>query len=358
MHDARTGFDAVLLGDGTVLAVGDDFACHPGGASRGSERAEVYAPTADAWVEVESLNKPRKIPATVVLPDGSALVLGGYNSDDQPFSSTKVFTPATRTWTAGPLLEKARGAPLAAVINGGRILVLSDNPTKDGQSLQTSGEILDPATGRWSPAAALPPLVSIGSVVALSDGRVLGIGFDGHDSDPGPLGYLYDGSRDAWTGVDVPPVYGGMLVPLREAGALMVGGSDSSGFLDGDGRSTARVSRFDPGSGRWTDVAPMSAPRVDAHAVPLDDGRILVAGGADAVTGTRTLTSTEIYDPTADRWIAAGDLAVARKDGRVVLLADGTVLLIGGDDSYNTEGETPFCPDPFSTAERFDPDAS
>ena len=138
----------------------------------------------------------------------------------------------------------------------------------------------------------------------------------------------------------------------------MIGGSDASGFLDGDGRTTARVSRFDPQSaGQWANVAPMSAPRIVAHAVPLADGRILVTGGTDAVSGTRALTSTEIYDPSADRWTAAGDLQVARTDGRAVLLADGTVLLMGGDDSYNTEGGTPFCPDPFKTAERFDPAA-
>ena len=77
MVQARTGFDAVVLGDGTVLAVGDDFACYPGPASSGSETAERYDPTGDAWAEAPSLNKPRKEPATVVLADGSALVVGG-----------------------------------------------------------------------------------------------------------------------------------------------------------------------------------------------------------------------------------------------------------------------------------------
>ena len=67
MFKVRQGFDAVLLGDGTVLAVGSDSACVPGGAEPGSETAEVYDPIADAWVEVESLNNPRKVPATVGL---------------------------------------------------------------------------------------------------------------------------------------------------------------------------------------------------------------------------------------------------------------------------------------------------
>ena len=95
MVRARTGFDAVVLGDGSVLAVGDDFACYPGPAAAGSERAERYDPVGDAWIEAPSLNKPRKEPATVVLSDGSALVVGGLNDVEQPFSSTKRFATGT-----------------------------------------------------------------------------------------------------------------------------------------------------------------------------------------------------------------------------------------------------------------------
>ena len=89
----RQGFDAVRLGDGTVLAVGSDQSCAPGGAIEGSETAEAYDPTADTWSAVESLNKPRKSPATVSLASGRALVIGGLNADDIAFSSTKIFDP-------------------------------------------------------------------------------------------------------------------------------------------------------------------------------------------------------------------------------------------------------------------------
>ena len=66
-----------VLGDGTVLAVGSDFACQPGGAHSGSEAAEVYDPNVGTWTATASLNKPRKSFATLVMPDGDALVLGG-----------------------------------------------------------------------------------------------------------------------------------------------------------------------------------------------------------------------------------------------------------------------------------------
>jgi hypothetical protein len=101
MLRARTGFDSVGLGDGSVLGVGDDAACLPGPAEPGSETAERYDPATDTWTAAESLNKPRKSFATVVTQDGRALVLGGTNDEDQLFSSTKLFDPGTGRWSDG-----------------------------------------------------------------------------------------------------------------------------------------------------------------------------------------------------------------------------------------------------------------
>ena len=123
MTRERQGFDAVLLGSGTVLAVGSDSDCHPGGAEPGSETAEAYDPVADQWFVVDSLNKPRKSPATVVLANGSALVLGGTNSEDVSFSSTKLLDDPAGAWANGPLLEYARGRPIAVALDDGAALV-------------------------------------------------------------------------------------------------------------------------------------------------------------------------------------------------------------------------------------------
>ena len=345
MIRARTGFDAVQLGDGTVLVVGDDFACHPGGAVPGSERAELYDPIADTWVEVASLNKPRKSPATVALPDGSAMVLGGINSDDVPFSSTKIFSPETRTWTNGPLLDLARSEPLAAALADGRVIVA-------GSGDRTTSEIYDPARSSWERAAALPPNTDIRDIVSLSDGRVLALGFDHVDADPVPAGYLYDPQRDGWTAVEAPGVHGYVLAALTDGGALAIGGTD-----DGVERTSDRVRRFDPGSGRWAPVAPMLTPRIGPQVAVLDDGRMLVAGGAitqDDEIRSEALRSTEIFDPTTNGWSTADDLLEPREGGLAVVLEDGSVLVLGGSADFNTEGEVPWCPTPLTTVERFD----
>jgi hypothetical protein len=353
MLRARTGFDAVALGDGTVLAVGDDFACHPGGAVPGSERAELYDPVADAWTEVASLNKPRKVPATVALRDGSVMVVGGTNSDDFPFSSTKIFSPAGRAWSDGPLLTVARGAPLAVAINDGRILVVSERRTGG-----TTGEVYDPGTTTWAVTAPLSPTTSIDHLIGLSSGRALATGYDTSDTEPTPTAFVYHPARDTWTRVNAPEQFGYALVALRDGGALAIGGPDGGDLFGGTGELTGLVSRFDPDSGSWTKKGPLSSPRYGPQVALLLDGRVLVAGGQtgslDDAEAT-TVRTTELYDPEADRWSRAGDLLEPRKDGHALALADGTVLVLGGDDDYNTEGDTPWCPEPILSVERFAP---
>ena len=88
--------------------------------------------------------------------------------------------------------------------------------------------------------------------------------------------------------------------------------------------------------------------------VGLADGRILVAGGTspcDDLDGV-VLQSTEIYDPKSDRWSPGPDLLEPRQNAQGVLLEDGSVLILGGDASFNTLGETPWCPSPLTSVER------
>ena len=67
---------------------------------------------------------------------------------------------------------------------------------------------------------------------------------------------------------------------------------------------------------------------------------------------SRRAVTTELYDPVADAWSAGPDLLEPRKDGSALLLPDGSVLIHGGDASFNDQGDVPFCPDPMVSTER------
>lgn len=354
INRGRVGFDAVVLGDGTVLAVGDDFSCFPGGAMAGSERAEVYDPGADKWTEVKSLNKPRKMAATVILIDGSAMVLGGLNTEDVSFSSTKIFSPSTKTWTDGPLLTIARGAPAAVALADGRVLVVSTQGTEG----EASREIYDPESNEWSIAEPFPAGTGVERLIRLADDRVLGLGWDTTGTEPSPIAFLYDADADTWTPVTVPDRgFGYEVAALPDGGAVAVGGNDGGELFGGDGSLVTRVDRFDPATGQWSPVAPLTTPRMGFQAVALEDGRVLVTGGetgGTVDTAGETVRSTELYDPETDTWTAQGDILEPRKEGYLVALPHGNAaLLLGGNDDRNTEGATPWCPEPLSTVELF-----
>ena len=339
MLHGRVGFDAVVLGDGSVLAVGDDYACYPGGATAGSERAEVYEPAADRWIAVESLNKPRKTPATVALRDGSAMVIGGINSDDVSFSSTKLFAPTTRTWTDGPLLDVARGQPLAATMADGRVLVTSVVAVEETSSVMTA-EIYDPGGGSWSGAATLDgPYLD--TLVPLTDGRVLGVG---NAFEISLWLEIYDPKRDTWSAIEPAAEAGQQFVALPDGGILAIGGYVEA---DGGSRPTGAVQRYDPQANRWVEIGSLLTARAAPALAVLPDGRVLVAGGfsGDDFEGS-ALTAFEVFDPASGRSTALPDLLAPRMEAHLLVLLDGSVLLFGGSNSFNVHGDTPWCPGP------------
>jgi hypothetical protein len=319
----------------------------------GSEEAEVYDPVDDTWTRVEDLNKPRKTPASVVLSDGSVMVIGGLNPDDVPFSSTKIFSPSARTWVDGPLMIVARGTPVAAPLGDGRVIAVDWL----GSAERPTSEIYDPARGTWEPGLAFPERVDITALLALAGGSFLAIGDDFSGSDPGHIALMFDGGLEAATRVQSPQGSRYTLLALPDGDALAVGGMDSD--LGGDGGTIGWIQRFSVASARWETVATLATPRLASQAVVLGDGRVLIAGGStgdDFEPATEVLATSEIFDPATDTVEAGPLLLEPRRAGYAVALPDGTVLLVGGDAQLDP-GETPFCPTPLKTVERFWPGA-
>ena len=85
---------------------------------------------------------------------------------------------------------------------------------------------------------------------------------------------------------------------------------------------------YDPATRSFAAAAPMSIPRASHVAVPLPDGRVLVAGGWSGQSAT---ASAEIYDPATSRWAPAGEMNQPSESPIGVPLPGGRVLLIGGE---------------------------
>jgi hypothetical protein len=85
-----------------------------------------------------------------------------------------------------------------------------------------------------------------------------------------------------------------------------------------------------PAGPNWTRTGNLTAARSIHTATPLQDGKILVAGGYGA---TGALASAELYDPASGTWTPTGRLNTARYYHTATLLQNGMVLVAGGESS-------------------------
>jgi len=118
---------------------------------------------------------------------------------------------------------------------------------------------------------------------------------------------------------------------LLADGRILVTGGES--FLGGPG-ATNTAEMYDPAMGTWRYTnSPMSVARSLHTATRLPNGRVLIAGGFnDSGGGINILSSAEIFDPVAETFTVTAGMATRRSGHNAILLQDGRVLVISGDN--------------------------
>jgi Kelch motif. len=366
LNNPRADFATVSLVDGRALVTGGR---NQSDQSFSSTYVYDPRPGQETWSKAGLLGTARTAPAAATLPDGRVLVAGGYYrieptygrgapdgvlaayrpassqetesagprlADIEPpnvgsaLATAELFDPATDSWSATGPLNFARFGAAAVTLADGRVLVVGSGPGASGVSVDDraydSAEIYDPETGRFSLVGRLPDI----DRPALEK-----LGGPGANPVPGDDSVIEDV---------------GTIVALNDGDAVLVG---HAGYWKHAGEIT-RSFRFEARAGGWTEVGqtyvyvgePTEVPLVTlgvrrlagAMVARLPDGRVLVAGGAGAIpkgspySNTYTTASTELYDPATDTWWPLPPMPEARAGGATVVLADGSVLLVGGYD--------------------------
>jgi hypothetical protein len=292
-----------------------------------------------------SLNEARGLHTATLLPDNKVLVAYGSNSSSYTnaagyvgLSSIEVYDPGMGTFTE--IVGDDGGGVYghtATLLQNGEVLLAGGfvNSVWDygGSSSSDNGAgLYDSATGVFSGTGNMTANRGDHTATLLANGKVLIAG--GADQDPTGTGLasaeLYDPSTGTFTQTGSMAV-GRFLhtaTLLQNGKVLIVGGALTSAS---DPVATAEV--YDPSTGIFTMTGAMATAREQHTATLLADGRVLIVGGTTSTGATATV---EVYDPSTGSFSVTGSMAEARTFHTATLLPNGTVLVAGGGDENST----------------------
>jgi hypothetical protein len=316
MTTARSGHTATLLQSGQVLVVGGD--------NFDPATAEVYDPATNSWQKViNNLNAFRINHAATLLDDGRVLISGGapstlYTSPPIPnptLTAAEIFDPGddpvNGTWTLTSPMNDGRAYHTSTLLllPTGPVLVAGGFASAGGGDFGqplSSAEVFDPTTGAWSIISSMNNAHAGHTATLLSSDVV------------GQFEVLVAGGA----GMFEYSTFAELYEPPRVSatGGVVVGGS-------------------------WVPVGSMNVSRTWHTATalpPLSDfsrriQQVLVTGGGSGFSGNSSnAQSTEIYDSATGSWTLTGNMTTGRDIHIAALLADGTVLVAGGNPDEPT----------------------
>ncbi len=273
MASGRAAHTAAKLTDGRVLIAGGFTT-----GQRYLDTVDLFDPRSNTFSDAERMNTPRGSHTATTLADGRVLIAGGYNGNY--LDSTEFYDPKTKKFLPGPKLTVARSGHKAVTLNDGRVLLVGGTGT--GWTFLSDAEIFDPRENKFTATGKMAVARESHTATLLKDGRVLIAG--GHR-----------GRRQAIT------IFSSLEI-------------------------------FDPKNGKFETVGEMTIKRHKHDAILLNDGRVLIIGGANELDGGGIYSSVETFDPNSNRTEKIGDLLEPRfkLPGTSILLENGKVFIAGG----------------------------
>jgi galactose oxidase len=237
-----------------------------------------------------------------LLADGRVLINGGSND-----SATTIYDPATDTWSVGPLMNIPRAYNADTLLSTGQVLTLGGSYYDSAGN--KNGEIFTPSgtTGSWQTL----PGVSATNILTAD-----------------PAG-VFRADNHAW--LFAQP--GGMV--------FHAGPSKQTNWI-----STAGSGSITPAGNRGD-----SADAMNGNAVMYDIGKILTLGGATAYNDFGSAVNTQATNRAYTIDISGGpnnpvgfartsDMTYARSFSNSVVLPDGKVLVVGGEQHPQPYADT------------------
>jgi hypothetical protein len=259
------------------------------------------------------------------------LITGGFTRGENSLSSAEIFDPATNEFSLTSSMNSPRQSHTATLLQNGKVLI-TGGYGHSGEYLR-SAELYDPLTGTFALTGEMTAPRAGQTAVLLNDGDVL----------------LAGGVTTGWVFLETAELYDPDKNTFASTGNMSVARESHTATLLKDGtvlvtgghrgrRSAitiyASAEIYDPGSGRFTYTASLLTKRHKHDAVLLEDGRVLVAGGTDERDENGQYKSAEVYHPDTGQFSQVSDMEANRYkfQGTSVLLKNGRVLMMGGAD--------------------------
>lgn len=281
---------------------------------------------AQTWTPTGSLGTARYTGGLIygsVLANGKVLVAAGNGPVCcyAQIASAELYDPVAGTFAPTGSMNFARSAYSSTVLLNGQALFVG------GAGGGATAELYDPSSGTFSLTGSMSTPRSGFGLALLSSGKVLVVGGDNGGNCVTPTAELYDPAPGTFavTGNTIAPCRQSSSVTTLQNGKVLVtgGGSGPPTF------STLQSAElYDPSSGTFAATGAMTVPRNGHTATLLANGKVLIAGGN--VTGGGTWSSAELYDPVSGTFSPTGSMATTRTIHEAVLLPSGLVLVIGG----------------------------
>ena len=330
----------MLLWSGTAEAMGPDLANYP-------LESILWDPaTPTPTITTQAFDEDLFCSGHAFLADGRLVVAGGATTPGAGIRSTHVFDPrpGVESWSRVADMAQPRWYPTLLTLPDGHILAIGGR----GGATQ---EIFDGTA--WSPLAGadrdFPEMYPSNHLLPVGSVFYSRAGWAAASTVNLQTGYLSLGPPAAWTDL------GTQAFPDREEGTAVLQIDDTVSppraqvLIFGGGYSTQAnaqsceiidVTSLSP-SQSWRRGRDMAFRRVNVNAVLLPDGTILIVGGNQGVGrfgANQPVRDVELYDPRSDKWTTLAPMMFPRCYHSVaVLLPDGRVLSTGGTDGFTNQ---------------------
>jgi len=244
---------------------------------------ELYDSQRDTWEVIGTVHETRFAHTATRLPDGRVVIAGGREDTVQGIGvlrrSTEIFNPDTGELTLGPPMDEARADHTAHFVQSHLIVLGGDS----GQGMTAAPEQLALEGDLWESIAA-PNYLRRVHASAMLGSRIF--------------------------------VAGGLGTP------------DPAGLPD---HTLHSAEAYDPEYGDWSELPPLTAPRIWFTITAFGEDRALIVGGCGPV-GNYIWSSAEYLQVGATSTGSVGRMREPRSAHAAVLLANGAVLVTGGQN--------------------------